>query len=321
VTPAERATWLEERRKGLGGSDVAAVLGLSPWATPFDVWVDKVDPLPDEDSSVKRRGRLLERAVGEWAAEELERILEPAAHLVHPVHTWARGTPDFWLTDPNAYPFAQARDRLGLECKTARYMDGWGEPGAVLEVPPHYRVQALWYLAISEAPAWVVAVFGTTEERWELLELDRATEAPLLERLLEVAGSWWERHVVGGDPPELDLSRGASRWLQRRHPTGGELRDAVGGELELLERYREAKELERVAVAERKALEVRLKAAIGDAGGLRSELGSVRWSRYDARRLEGKRLRKERPDLVEVLDAYSPPKPTGRLTARWKENP
>ena len=63
--------WHEARKSGLGGSDIAAVLGLSKWASPMDVWYQKrglVDPL--EESNAMRRGRLLEPAIAEWYAEE-----------------------------------------------------------------------------------------------------------------------------------------------------------------------------------------------------------------------------------------------------------
>ena len=40
-----RTEWLKERQQGIGGSEVAAVLGLSKWSTPFDVWLEKTSPI------------------------------------------------------------------------------------------------------------------------------------------------------------------------------------------------------------------------------------------------------------------------------------
>ena len=37
--------WLKERQKGIGGSDVAAILGMSPWRTPYQVWEEKTTPI------------------------------------------------------------------------------------------------------------------------------------------------------------------------------------------------------------------------------------------------------------------------------------
>ena len=36
-----RSAWLAQRRKSIGGSDAAGIVGLSPYATPYTVWADK----------------------------------------------------------------------------------------------------------------------------------------------------------------------------------------------------------------------------------------------------------------------------------------
>mgnify|MGYP000308297088 CR=1 FL=1 len=49
MTTEARADWKLWRRGGLGASDLPAILGISPWASPFSVWADKCGLLPDED--------------------------------------------------------------------------------------------------------------------------------------------------------------------------------------------------------------------------------------------------------------------------------
>lgn len=51
MTNEQRAAWLKGRRTGIGGSDVAAVLGLNPWKTPLDVWNDKLGLSEDKEMS------------------------------------------------------------------------------------------------------------------------------------------------------------------------------------------------------------------------------------------------------------------------------
>ena len=51
MTNEQRAAWLKGRRTGIGGSDVAAVLGLNPWKTPLDVWNDKLGISEDKEMS------------------------------------------------------------------------------------------------------------------------------------------------------------------------------------------------------------------------------------------------------------------------------
>ena len=62
----DREKWLEERRKGIGGSDAAALVGMNSYSTPYTVWADKTGRLPEkEDSEAMRQGRDLEQYVAE----------------------------------------------------------------------------------------------------------------------------------------------------------------------------------------------------------------------------------------------------------------
>jgi len=71
--------WLSERWKSIGGSDAAAVVGLSQWATPFTVWCDKTGRVPDrEDNEAMRQGRDLEEYVA----------LEATGKRVHRDNAW-----------------------------------------------------------------------------------------------------------------------------------------------------------------------------------------------------------------------------------------
>lgn len=56
----DREKWLEERRKGIGGSDAAALVGMNSYSTPYMVWADKTGRLPE-----KRTAKLCAKA-GIW---------------------------------------------------------------------------------------------------------------------------------------------------------------------------------------------------------------------------------------------------------------
>ena len=306
---SERLKWLESRRLGLGGSDIAAILGASPWAGPFDVWISKVTPareLGDNDDKAKRRGRLLERAVGDYMADELERTLTPGTLIVHPDHDWARGTPDFYLDDDDL-------DRDGAECKTARSLADW-----VDGIPLHYRLQCLWYLAISpEIPRWHLGVYGTIADDWRIYTIDRDENADIIAELLRLAGVWWRRHVVGGVPPEIDTSRAASRWLRSRHGDPRDIFDeATDADEMLVEAYRKAVDMERAGKMGRELFAAQLQARIGDDAGLIGAFGRIKWSRWTQTSLDMKRVRAELPLVIEGLEAggYQRSSERGRLT-------
>ena len=307
-----RADWLEWRRDGLGGSDVAAILGLSPWSSAFDVWWSKVRSLEDKGSAVKSRGQLLEDAVLQWAKSELGSGLVRGSPLVHPSLSWARGTPDAW-TDVDE----------GLEAKTVRVFEDelWGESGSDV-VPLHYRIQCAWYMAITGAKIWRLAAFSTLQEDWRIFELEPDPEVE--ERLLEVAGRWWSNHVVANEPPELDASSGAAAYLRERYADPSkEILEASSDDLDLLERYLDAKKQRDAAKKDLDELSVQIKSRIGDARGLQGEPGSYRavWSRFDRSSFQLSALKKDRPDLLEVLDQYTSKAASGRLSVTTRKEP
>lgn len=300
-----RAAWLEWRRGGLGGSDVAGVLGLSPWSTPFSVWWSKVRSLEDDDDAVRRRGRLLEPAVLQWAKEELESdTLVKGRPIVHDQLTWARATPDGWTGIDE-----------GLEGKTVQFFDDdWG-PSWTDQVPLHVRIQVVWYLAISGARVWRVAALSMIQSEFRIFEVYPDEE--LADRLLEVAGKWWADHVVADVAPELDTGAATRSYLLERYadPLDQVLEVTDQTDLELLAAYSLAKANQKTLDGWVDELALRVKTRIGGYSGIKDSQSGVRatWSRFDRGRLDLKRLRKERPDLVEVLDQYTRTKPSDRL--------
>ena len=158
-----RAEWLEARRKGLGGSDIAAIMGVSPWATEMDVYLDKMGLSKDKDSAAKARGRYLERAVAEWYADKNEVEISAGGHF-HGRADFMMGTPDFWVNVPGK------SDKWGLEIKTARSDRGWGKEGSD-DIPPYYKTQCHWYMLISEQEVWDVAVYFTMKDEFRQYRL------------------------------------------------------------------------------------------------------------------------------------------------------
>lgn len=319
----QRAEWLEWRRGGLGGSDVAAILGLSPWSGPWDVYLSKVEAVDGGDSAAMERGRRFERAVGEWAAELLGvgQLVE-GAPLEDQDDPWIRGTPDFYLQDLEPETLMEPaflHEPEGLECKTTRYLDpdAWGEPGTH-QIPISYRIQCIWYLRLSGLERWNLAVWSTLQDRLELYVVERDLEVETA--LVARARQWWERHVLEGEPPRLDGSDAAGRYLRSAHPDAGDVMlDATATDDQVADRIRELQRVEKVAQLERKELENQLKSRIGDARGIAGEWGTAKWSRYTSQRLDAKRLRKERKDLAEVLDDYTKESPASRLWLNWKD--
>ena len=63
-----REEWLEWRRKGIGGSDVAAIMGISPFRTARDIYYDKLKIVSVEEE---------DEFDDSWVAKEMGNLLEP----------------------------------------------------------------------------------------------------------------------------------------------------------------------------------------------------------------------------------------------------
>jgi len=192
----------DEEARLLGGSDLAALVGLSPWQTPLTVYARVKSGLsPREQTPAQRRGTLMEPVVREmYRMDTGAEILGPVK-LRHPRHEFGRASLDDVVRH-------RGGGRRVLEIKT----DGrdrahhWGEPGTD-EVPDYYAVQVAYYLgvgletgAIEEDTADVAVLLLGVDDSPRIYRVQHQPE--VYEWLLEAAHRFWVDHVVPGRPPE-----------------------------------------------------------------------------------------------------------------------
>jgi len=139
--------WHAARAHGIGGSEIAAVLGLSPWESRFSLYHRKAGAIgPVDETPEMEWGKRLEDAVASKFLDEHRGRLGSAewgsgATFRHPDRPWQIANPDRVLVNGQTAPELCAV----LEVKTSPMGDGWGEAGTD-QVPPHVRCQVLWYL-------------------------------------------------------------------------------------------------------------------------------------------------------------------------------
>jgi len=196
----DRAAWLAARREGIGGSDAAAALGLSPYRTPLELYAEKRGLLEaNVESEAMRWGRILEPAVADRYVEETQRTLGPAAPftiLVHPERPYLRATLDreILAADGKVVPAV-------LEVKTTNAFraDDWLE-----EPPPHVLIQGQHQLLVT-GRAWVsfAVLIGGQTFRWADCDRNDAFIAALQERL----AAFWRRVELHDPPPPVAEDR------------------------------------------------------------------------------------------------------------------
>jgi putative phage-type endonuclease len=193
------------RPLGLGGTDIGAILGLSPYKTPLELWSELVsgEGAPNRDLIHLRFGQHAESFI----ASEYERAtdhftVKHAPTLFHKQHGFMFGHVDrFVVETPDTPAVVDGCITAGklLECKTSSAFskNDWGEPGTD-QVPPLYLVQCAWYMAITECHSADLAVLiGNSDFRLYTIERDLELEGLILSH----AQHFWSEHVLAQVPP------------------------------------------------------------------------------------------------------------------------
>jgi predicted phage-related endonuclease len=183
---------LEARRQYIGGSDAAAILGLSRYKTPLGVWVHKTNQIAPNDISDRvhiKLGNKLEQAVAEFFMEatgkEVAMVTKAfCEELNRPCISYADDPERITILHPQ-YPFIGANidrrvigERAGFEAKTTNQFKTSEWRGE--EIPQEYQVQCLHYMAVTGLPLWYLAVLiGNTEFLWKVfVRTDAKVELP-----------------------------------------------------------------------------------------------------------------------------------------------
>lgn len=157
--------WLEYRRRGIGGSDAAAILGISPFATARDLYYDKLKIVPFDDSEsnwvAKKMGHLLEDLVAEiFHVKTGYRIYQIKKMFYHPVHTFMLADIDYFVELPGG------RTAI-LEIKTTNYNakdHWWSEDGQEI-VPLNYEAQGRHYMSVMNIDeVFYCCLYGNNED-------------------------------------------------------------------------------------------------------------------------------------------------------------
>lgn len=199
-----RDTWLNERRKGIGGSDVVAIAGLNKDRSRYVTWLDKRGELnlPDETSEAAELGIDLEEFVA-WKFEQRtgHKVFPTPGTIRHPKYQWMLVTPDRLVCDLRHTHSSTCVPTALLECKTtagkkARDWDHEELPyAAALQV--HHGLEV-----VDMTKAYVAGLVGDFGgHRFVIVEVDR--DADLIAMLLELEAEFW-REVVENDPPPVD---------------------------------------------------------------------------------------------------------------------
>lgn len=288
IASADHAEWLENRKAGIGSSEVASIVGLNPYESKYQLWLRKTGQKPaKEENFYMKAGHYLEDAVSKFFEDEsgYTVVKRSAAEdiYVHPDYSWARVSPDrtFWISS------TKNDDKGILECKTTqREID----PD---NIPPYWFTQVQYQLGVMgrkrAAIAWLSA--GRV---FDYREIEFVPD--YFNWLMEQVEEFYTKNVLGGEEPELTTVEDVLNKYPISSATFVEASPEISG---IISSLKEKKETKKILEEEIGELEDKIKLAIGEAESLNYQ-GSVlcTWkSAKDGKKFDEKAFKAENPEL------------------------
>lgn len=298
---ADRAEWVAARMSGIGGSDVAAILGEDPFKSAIDVWQERVTGGSALLDNVRTTGgRWLEpfvlesfaRGGDQWPRSGGECVLVKPPTVYRADRPWQRGSADSFLfereradalirTSPRPdQALVEARPDALVEAKTHGWFGSRGydlsdDGDPIIGVPPAKRIQCASYMALYEVDVcYLAALVDTHHRKTFVLQRDKELEAMMLEE----CEHFWTRYVLTGEPPPVDGSKRYGAFLRERYRKhGAELVGSVEQVDLAVESLMAIKsDLKALKKDEELAAQV-IKKHIGENAGTRTAHGTVTW--------------------------------------------
>lgn len=254
----------KQRRKDyVGGSDIAAIMGLSQYRTAYDVWADKTGKLPEyEAGDAAKTGNALERGVLELAEPSLGKLLMNQFRVLEGTKL---GTNCDALVVESGRP---------VEAKIRSRDDDWGEPNTD-EVPDDIIVQCTAQMLCTGTDLCHIAALLTSRGlRVQLFFVPY--NKVIAEEIVACAGDFWDKYVKTDTPPPALPSMDVVKRLKRQPNSTIVIPDGAD-----LVKYREETNIvKKQAEKEFEAADLALKAALGTAEAGTFEGGQVSYLSY-----------------------------------------
>ncbi|UGL61918.1 exonuclease [Arthrobacter phage EastWest] len=285
---APRELWLAERTKGLGGSDISAIMHLNKWKSAYGVWVDKLGLAKEQNvNAAMRWGLLLESAMRTAFMEDTGLKVRSAGLHRSKERPHAQITVDGLVSDGGNF------ESKTLQSWTA---DEWEDD----QVSDHAELQVQWGMYVTgRSHAWVVGLIDGRDFRTRRIERNEQ----LIEIILQRADEFWFENVVPQKaPPMTSTSLEEVKSLYR---LGIEEKSRNLTEVELVELTQLDVELKKIKAQikqdslEEDRLQAEIRALIGDSQAVRDVDGNLVKTLVNNGTFAAARFVKDHPDLAE----------------------
>lgn len=288
--------WLLDRRKGIGGSDVATILGLNKWKAPYQLWLEKTGQIELEhtESEPAYWGNVLEEVVAKEFQERTgKKVRRRNQVFEHPLHPFLRANINRDVVGENAI----------LECKTANAFLGKEWEGE--EVPLSYLCQVQHYMnVLNKEYCYIAVLVGGQKFIWKRVDRDQE----LIDTITELLVDFWENNVVKGNEPLIDGSEATQKFLKDRYSELEEVETTLPSTFDdLVSQKHELKKAKKDIETSIRQLDNEI---ISELGKRKASIGIaqkniISWKLVSTRRMNSKKLAEKYPEVANDEEIYN----------------
>lgn len=276
-----REEWLALRKRYIGGSDAASIVGLNDYQSPYALWCEKRGITPEFEGNLRTEvGAYLEDFIAKRFEKETgKRVQRSNFSFVNESYPWAIADVDREIVGENA----------GLECKSTsalnlkHYKNG--------DYPARFYVQCVHYMAVKGYDRMYLAVLiGNSDFKIFIIDRDESEIAALMEAEKDFYG-----YMTSGEEPPVIPQDAES--VELAHPVSNGASIELFGQQNIIREYLELKE--RIAALEKEAdgIAATLKQDMGDAEKGTDGEYIVTWANRERRTFDKKAFQKDNPSI------------------------
>jgi putative phage-type endonuclease len=274
---------IKARKSGIGGSDAAAVCGISKWKTPLDIYIDKKSETSEEINNkyIYWGNRMEGILVDEYQKQTGKSVSINNPIFRHPEHTFMLANID-----------GLAEDGAIVECKTTSYTKEWGEPGTD-EIPEEYLLQCAHYAIIFDAPRVDIPVLISGND-FRIYSYKRNKSLENL--LIEKEKDFWVNNVLASTPPPPSRPEDFAKAFAN---TRGEMKVAGDSIKHLIKTVNELNSQIKELESKKDTVIFTLKECIADYDGLSDDSGNIlaTWKIQSSNRFDVTALKSSSPQV------------------------
>lgn len=280
--------WLKWRKKGLGGSDIAAILGISKWSSAIDIWLQKTNQKFDEtiENEAMTWGKILEPVIREQFKQKTgKKVVEVHSILQNEEYRFMLADLDGLTEDSEGNPAI-----LEIKCVSEYKRSEWDND----QIPYYYMTQVMHYLAVTGLDtAFVCALIGGNS----LVIREVKADQEMIAMLVACEKNFWDK-VVNCVRPEADGSDACKELLDSLYRGGVSEQIVLPEEaIEFVDLYLEASADEDSAKAKKQLASNRLKEIMGDYNSATCLGHTVSWKPVSTDRFDSKKFKEDEPEL------------------------